>query len=172
MWSLDKLLKQYMGINLVYKYAIVHTDCVSGLTVRQVMGENEKRDKEKERANRQLRLSCLSLQWRFPLIHKLTSYNEIIQWDQIPLARHNEEQRIERINFHSRICAHYLEMEVYISPPSSLESQTRCSDRRVSTNSASTLQTKPSTVDYNRSVWFCRLRSLALRFYLHCNNKN
>lgn len=147
MWSLDKLLKQYMGINLVYKYAIVHTDCVSGLTVRQVMGENGKR--ERKSANPQLPLSCLSLQWRFPLIHKLTSYNEIIQWDQIPLARHNEEQRIERINFHSRICAHYLEMEVYISPPSSLESQTRCSDRRVSTNSA-------STVDYNRSVWFCR----------------
>lgn len=157
MWSLDKLLKQYMGINLVYKNAIVHTDCVSGLTVRQVMGENGKRERKRERksANRQLPLSCLSLQWRFPLIHKLTSYNEIIQWDQIPLARHNEEQRIERINFHSRICSHYLEMEVYISPPSSLESQTRCSDRRVSTNSA-------STVDSNRSVWFCCLRLLAI----------
>lgn len=49
MWSLDKLLKQYMGINLVYKYAIVHTDCVLGSTVRHVTGENEKRDKEKER---------------------------------------------------------------------------------------------------------------------------
>ncbi len=50
MWSLDKLLKQYMGFNLVYKYAIVHTDCVLGSTVQQVTGENEKRDKEKKRA--------------------------------------------------------------------------------------------------------------------------
>lgn len=49
MWSLDKLLKQYMGINLVYKYAIVHTDCVWGSTVRQVTEENppqKKRHKE------------------------------------------------------------------------------------------------------------------------------
>lgn len=49
MWSLDKLLKQYMGINLVYKYAIVHTDCVLGSTMQQVTRENGKRDKEKER---------------------------------------------------------------------------------------------------------------------------
>lgn len=40
-----------------------------------------------------------------------TSYNEIIQWDQIPLVRHNEEQRNERINFHRRIYARYLETE-------------------------------------------------------------
>lgn len=49
MWSLDKLLKQYMGINLVYKHTIVHIDCVLGSTVWQVTGENEKRDKENER---------------------------------------------------------------------------------------------------------------------------
>lgn len=52
-----------------------------------------------------------SFQWSHLLIHMFTSYNEIIQWDQIPWARHSEEQRNERINIHSRICAHYLETE-------------------------------------------------------------
>lgn len=60
------------------------------------------------------------------LIHMFTSYNEIIQWDQIPLAQHNEEQRNERINFHSRIWAHYLETEdLHPSPEPSLGTQER-----------------------------------------------
>lgn len=58
-----------------------------------------------------------SLQSDRLLIHMFTSYNEIIQWDQIPLAQHNEEGRNERINSHSRICAHDLETEGLGPPP-------------------------------------------------------